>query len=216
METVAPPANKSTGRWPASHIYGMAAACLLVGLAGGYFLRGSQPVRPAGARPVVPGQQASLPSASLPTMDQMKQMADQKARPLLDQLNSEPRNAGLFVQVGNIYKATHQFKEAAENYGKSLEIDPTNTAARVEMASCLYYSGDATRALDQLQVALKNDPHNANALFNVGMIKWQTQHDAKGAVSAWQELLKMNPDLDANKKAQVEKLIAETRQPNTN
>jgi cytochrome c-type biogenesis protein CcmH/NrfG len=33
--------------------------------------------------------------------------------------------------------------------------------------------------------------------------------DAKGAVSAWQQLLKSNPELDARKKAEVQKAIAD-------
>lgn len=208
METVAVPQNQSG--WHARQAYVMATVCLLLGLAIGYFLRGSQSAPP----PVTRGAGPSSP-ASLPTMEQMKQMADEKAQPLLDKLKSDPRDPSLFVQVGNIYKATHQFKQAADYYRKSLEIDSSNTAIRVEMASCLYYTGDAGRALDELQIVLHDNPHDANALFNVGMIKWQAQHDSKGAVTAWQMLLKNNPDLDANKRAQVEKLIAEARKLNT-
>jgi len=36
------------------------------------------------------------------------------------------------------------------------------------------------------------------------MIMWQGKQDAKGALTAWQELLKTNPQLSADRKATVE------------
>jgi cytochrome c-type biogenesis protein CcmH/NrfG len=197
--------------WQVGQAYAMAALCLIAGLALGYFLRGSQSAQSTAPAPSNAASEFTR-GGSLPSMDQMKQMADTKAQPLLKQLRSEPSDAGLLVQLGNIYKATHQFKQAAEYYGKSLEIR-SSSVVRVEMASCLYYAGEADGALKELQIALQDEPHNVNALFNVGMIKWQAQRDGAGAVAAWQSLLKNNPDIDAEKRAQVEKLISETRQP---
>jgi cytochrome c-type biogenesis protein CcmH/NrfG len=113
--------------------------------------------------------------------------------------------------VGNIYKATHQFKEAATYYDKIVQIDPKNVAMRTELASCLYYNGDVEGALSQLQQSLRYDPKDANSLFNLGMIKWLGKQDAKGALTAWQELLKANPQLSADRKATVEKLMADVQ-----
>jgi cytochrome c-type biogenesis protein CcmH/NrfG len=66
--------------------------------------------------------------------------------------------------------------------------------------------------MKQLDQSLKDDPKNANSLFNIGMIRWQGKQDPQGAVTAWKQLLKMNPDLEAQKKAQVEKLISDANQ----
>ncbi|MGA7400238.1 MAG: tetratricopeptide repeat protein, partial [Candidatus Sulfotelmatobacter sp.] len=77
--------------------------------------------------------------------------------------------------------------------------------------SCLYYNGDVDGALRQLQQSLHYDPKDANSLFNLGVIKWQGKQDAKGALTAWQELLKTNPQLSADRKAAVEKLMADVQ-----
>jgi cytochrome c-type biogenesis protein CcmH/NrfG len=77
------------------------------------------------------------------------------------------------------------------------------------MASCLYYTGDVEGALGQLQQSLSYDSKNANALFNLGMVKWKGKNDAAGAIAAWQTLLKTNPKLD--RKPVVEKMIAEAK-----
>jgi cytochrome c-type biogenesis protein CcmH/NrfG len=79
------------------------------------------------------------------------------------------------------------------------------------MASCLYYNGDVDGAISQLQQALHYDPKDVNSLFNLGMIKWQGKQDSKGAVAAWQQLLKSNPQLSAERKATVQKLMADVQ-----
>jgi cytochrome c-type biogenesis protein CcmH/NrfG len=199
--------------WHAKQVYAMAVICLLLGLAIGYLFRGSQsPAVPAqsvaNAQPAAP---ASAMGGYMPSLDEMKQMADMKAEPLLEKLKSDPKNSDLIFQIGNIYKSTHQFKEAARYYDKALQADPKNIAIRTEMASCLYYSGDVDGAISQLQQSLQYDPKDANSLFNLGMIKWQGKQDSKGALSAWRQLLKSNPQLSADRKAKVQKLMADIR-----
>ena len=92
-----------------------------------------------------------------------------------------------------------------------MQADPKNVPIRTEMSSCLYYNGDVDGAISQLQQALHDDPKDANSLFNLGMIKWQGKQDSKGAVAAWQQLLKSNPQLSPERKATVEKLMADVQ-----
>jgi cytochrome c-type biogenesis protein CcmH/NrfG len=199
--------------WQAKQVYAMAAICLVVGLAIGYLFRGSQ----SPAAPAQPAAQAEAAApaghmaGNMPSLEQMKQMADKKAAPLLEKLKGDPNNSDLLIQVGNIYKSTHQFKEAGDYYGRVVQADPKNVAIRTELASCLYYNGDVDGAISQLQQALHYDPKDANSLFNLGMIKWQGKQDSKGAVAAWQELLKSNPQLSAERKATVQKLMADVQ-----
>jgi len=199
--------------WQAKHVYAMAAICLAVGLAIGYLFRGSQsPAAPAQpAANAQPSPHAGGMGGKMPSLEEMKQMADKKAAPLLEKLKSDPTNSDLLIQAGKIYQAAHQFREAAGYYDKALQVDPKNVAIRTEMASCLYYNGDVDGAISQLQQALHYDPKDANSLFNLGMIKWQGKQDGKGALAAWQQLLKSNPQLSAERKATVQKLMADAQ-----
>jgi len=192
----------------------MAVISLLVGLAIGYLFRGSQSLAPpaqpaASVQPTAPA--SAMAGGHMPSLEEMKRMADKKAEPLLEKLKNDPQNSDLLIQVGNLYKSTHQFKEAASYYDKALQGDPKNVVIRTEMASCLYYSGDADAAISQLQQSLQYDPKDANSLFNLGMVKWQGKQDNKGALAAWRELLKTNPQLSADRKATVEKLMADVQ-----
>jgi cytochrome c-type biogenesis protein CcmH/NrfG len=202
--------------WSSVQVYGMAAICLALGLTLGYLFRGSQTQSSAASAAVQAGQPAQAMPQQMPTLEQMKHMADKQAEPLLAQLKSDPNNAGVLKKVAKVYESTHQFKEAAGYYEKALEVNPKDVPTRTEMASCLYYNGDVNGALAQLQQALSDAPGDANALFNTGMIRWKGNNDVKGALQAWKQLLKSNPKLETNKKAQVEKLIAEAKQSPAN
>jgi len=225
---VTPPSSR------AIRVYAIAATCLFVGLAIGYVLRDPQiaasPVKPvslagqsvatAGATTARPmfNPQALKPlsvghgtaaDGKMPSLQQMKQMADKQAAPLLAKLKSDPKNSLLLSQVAGLYHADHQFKEAVDYYQKALQADPKNVAIRTRLATSLYRSGDADGAIAQLNQALVEDPKDANALFNLGMIKLQAKQDSKGALAAWQRLLQLNPQLSADRKATVQKLIVE-------
>jgi cytochrome c-type biogenesis protein CcmH/NrfG len=173
--------------WRVKQVYAMAGLCLIVGLAIGYLFRGSQSsTLPLSTQSERDSQPAAIPNAMgghMPTIEQMKQMADKKAAPLLEKLKSDRYNSDLLIEVGKIYNSTHQFKEAAGYYGKALQVTPNNVAIRTEMASCLYYSGDVDGAISQLQQSLRYDPKDANSLFNLGMVKWQGKKDCKGALA---------------------------------
>ncbi|HTZ82928.1 MAG TPA: tetratricopeptide repeat protein [Candidatus Acidoferrales bacterium] len=189
----------------------MAVICLLIGVLVGYLVRGSAPVAPAAAP--VPSQAAPVTptggTQQMPSLDDMKRMADKQAEPLLEKLKADPKNADLLNQVANLYRMTHQFQLAASYYQKSLEANPANVGPRTDLASCLYYQGDVDGALAQLEKSLTYDPKHAGTLLNLGLIRWKGKGDTAGAVAAWKQLLKSNPgfkDRDV-----VEKLIAEAK-----
>jgi cytochrome c-type biogenesis protein CcmH/NrfG len=191
----------------------MAMICLGAGLGIGYLMRGSQQaVQPAPSAPRIAAQtvaESAKPMGHGVTLDQMKQMADKQAAPLLEKLKANPNDSSLLVQVGAIYHTTHRFKEAADYYSRALEIDPKNVAVRTKLASSLYRNGDIEGSIAQLNQALTYDPKDANALFDLGMIKLQGKGDPKGALAKWQRLLKRNPQLSPDRKATVLKLMAD-------
>ena len=194
----------------AGQVYFMAALCLGAGLGVGYLLRNSQPALPAQPNaPRLATTATAKPAGHHLSLEEMRQMADKQAAPLLEKLKSNPNDSSLLVQVGAIYHTTHRFKEAADYYNRALQSDPKNVSVRTKLASSLYRNGDIDGAIAQLNRALKDQPSDANALFNLGMIKLQGKGDAKGALAMWQRLLKTNPQLSPDRKATVLKLMAD-------
>jgi len=214
MATPSEPKTPRSQGFRTAQVYFVCLVALLLGCALGYFAFGkSSALRTPIAAP--PTANSTNPAASYSgvhpalTVDQMKQMADVQTSALVEKSKAEPNNAALLTQIASIYQGAHQFQKAADYYQQALNIDAKNANARTQMASCLFYSGQVDEALHQLQLALKSDPGNVNALFNLGMIRYKGKNDAAGAIAAWQQLLKDNPNLD--RKPIVEKMIAEAQ-----
>jgi cytochrome c-type biogenesis protein CcmH/NrfG len=216
MPTEQNPDPAANGSLAAKNVYVLAVVFLLAGLAAGYLLTGSSPASVPAAAATAPALSGARDAGHPVTMADMKQMADTQAAPLLDKLKSDPDNAGLLAQVGAIYHISHQFSEAATWYGRASQADPTNVGLRTKFAISLYRSEDVDGAIAQLNQALTYDPKDANCLFNLGMIRLQGKGDGKGALAAWQLLLKSNPQLSPDRKAAVQQAIAQVLQNSAN
>lgn len=206
----------------------MSAVCLLLGFLAGYLLRGSAggvtPERSAlalantsegegSARPAMgapAGTPQGKPSGKMPSLDDMKRMADKKAESLLAKERTDPNNAALENEIGLVYEKAHQFKVAEEYFEKSLQLDPKNVGVRADYASCMYYTGNVEGALAQLNQSLTYDPKHAGTLLNIGIIKWQGKNDVDGAVAAWEKVLQYHPDFP--QKELVQHMITEAKQ----
>jgi cytochrome c-type biogenesis protein CcmH/NrfG len=202
--------------------YVLATICLIVGLLIGYLFRGSgmgpsdtaamRQTPAAGVPPSVPG--ATPPTGAMqPTPEQMKQMADTQAAPLVARLlESEPNNADLLYKIGNIYYDAQQFPEAVTYYEKALKINPRQTDVRTDMGTAYYYMGQSDRALKEYDEVLKIDDKHANALFNQGMVRWQGKMDMEGAIASWERLLETNPNYPKEKRDRVQELIVKAQE----
>ena len=192
-----------------SQVYAMAVICLLAGLGIGYLMRSSQLAAPQ-THAAVTAPHGAMPAGH--SLEEWKRISDQKAAPLLAKLQASPNDTSLLVQVAALYHTTHRFAEAADYYGRAVNTDPKNVALRTKLAASLYRNGNIDAAIAQLNTALSDDPKNANALYDLGMIKLQGKGDSRGAIAAWQRLLKTNPDLAPDRKAVVMKVIASAMQ----
>jgi cytochrome c-type biogenesis protein CcmH/NrfG len=211
MSNSSNPARKADNNWSAKQAYVLALICLVLGLASGYFLRGSG--QSAISEPA-PGKNAATAAQDMPgappSAERMKHMADEQAKPLLAQLANEPSNPELLAKIGNIYYDAQQFQEAISYYDRSLKVDPRNANVRTDRGTAYFYLGDSDRAITELENVVKTDPKHAQTMFNLGIIKWQANGDAKGAVQTWEQLLKAVPDYP--ERGKVEQLIARAKQ----
>jgi tetratricopeptide (TPR) repeat protein len=202
----------SIEKWTTLQAYSLAIICLLMGIAAGWFVRGSQSPAAAAtetmsASPLAMSNANS--GAQVPTPGQMQKMADTQAGPLLEKLKADPANGGLLASIGNIYYDAQLFPSAIDYYQRVLKVEPANTGVRTDMATAYWYTGDADAAIGEFQKSLSYEPHKANTLFNLGIVEWQGKMDITGAVAAWQELLATNPNYENKEK--VLDLIAQAK-----
>lgn len=196
--------------WTSGNAILLAAACLVVGVAGGWFIHGPQAQATGAAKAPeasVAANGAGAPQAPSPA--RLKELADAQAAPLLDKLKSDGANPDLLISVGNIYYDAQQYPVAIDYYGRALKARPSDAAVRTDMATAYWYMGNADTALAEFDKALTYAPTNPNTLFNRGLVRWKGKGDGVGASADWKKLLATNPTYDAKDK--VKEMLDEVK-----
>lgn len=80
-------------------------------------------------------------------------------------------------------------KKAVDSFDKVLQLDPQNVEARVDMATAAFYAGENDLAKTQFELAIAEQPDNANAHFNYGVFLFQTASDYDQAIEEWKKVL---------------------------
>lgn len=191
--------------WTDIQAYTMAVFCLVLGVALGYLFRGpasqSATVQAAtSAAGSMPQEQAS--QAPQVTPEQQKAMVDQAVAPLLATLKTSPNELNTIVQLANLYYDGQQYPEAVKYYHLAVSSQPTNADLLTDLGTSMWYTGDVDGAIAEFQTALKYRPDHPGTLFNLGIVRWQGQLDPEGAVQAWEQLLKQNPNYPQRQEVQ--------------
>jgi len=197
--------NAPAGNWTNAQAYMLAAFCLLLGVVLGYLFRGS--ASPAAARANL--QQSATPAQPAPDPNAQAALA-QATAPLLDAVNKDPNDYDSLVKLGNIFYDGQQYASAIQYYERALGLHPENPDVRTDMGTAYWYTGDADKAIAAMETSLKYRPGHPQTLFNLGWVRWKGKGDPKGAVEAWEKLLKANPDYP--QRQQVEQYIAKAKE----
>ncbi len=193
--------------WSSAKLFGLVVLCLLSAAGIGYLARSS--FQTTAAKPQV--AVSSVPHAPYVkiTPDQLKQQADKQAEPLLARLRKSPDDPFLLAEIGRIYFQMRQFSMAARYYEDSVRARP-DAVVLVKLGGAYHFDRDDSKAISAWNSALRLDPNNPDALFNIGFVRWHAQGDREAAIAAWQKLLKTNPSHP--KRAQVEALLEQAKQ----
>ena len=201
------PTSKPTPRtqaWTSTQAYLLAAFCLVLGVALGYLFRGSaSPTTTVSAS--APVEDSSTPNqlqAPQITPEQQKAMVDEAVAPLLAGLKQNPDDFDAVVKVANLYYDGQQYSDAVKFYERALKIQPQNADVITDLGTSFWYAGDADKAIAEFQTALKYQPGRPSTLFNLGIVRWQGKKDPNGAVQAWEELLRKNPNFPDKQRVQ--------------
>ena len=210
--------SKSNLGFTGVQAYTLAVITLVIGIAVGYFARGSAPSAApetaqasTDARPSGTGSAPAMGAGQLPGIGAQQQggaspeMLAQAAQPLLTKLQANPKDFSTLTQLGNLYYDSQAYPQAIEYYTKALELNPKNPDVITDLGTAYWYTGNPDKAIDEFQKSLSIRPNHPGTLFNLGIVKWQGKKDPNGAVVAWEQLLKSNPDYP--QKDQVQMLI---------
>jgi Flp pilus assembly protein TadD len=104
------------------------------------------------------------------------------------------RENNLGVALLEQYKA----KDAADAFGRALQIKPDLTIARINLSIALYYLPDAVGAKREAQTTLKQDPNRLQPHYILGLID-RSQNQFDEAIAEFQQVLRIDDeDVGAN------------------
>jgi tetratricopeptide (TPR) repeat protein len=168
-------------------IFGSVVALLAVVAATAMVLNLNRPVIREPSGPSQPSSTA-LPE-NHPPLDALNRVTT-----LTQAIEKDPKNADLRVQLGNAYYDAGLYKEAAQAYEEGIALNPQGPDVETDLSTCYHYTGQDDRALEILNRVLQKNPGFAPALFNKGIVLQAGKADVQGAIAAWEELLRLNPN----------------------
>jgi len=123
-------------------------------------------------------------------------------------VKKDPKNLPAWVELGNLYFDTDQPKEAIDAYSRYLAVKPDNADVRTDMGIMYRKLGQFDKAIEEFRKAAQSDPKHANSRYNTGLVLLHDKGDMKGAIKAWEDYLKVEPNSERAQRirAQIEKM----------
>jgi tetratricopeptide (TPR) repeat protein len=100
---------------------------------------------------------------------------------------SPPETAGLApdqaaLTMANWYFDNHNWPKAIEEYQKAISLGLDNADLRTDLGSAYRFSGQTDRAIEQYEIAQRENPQHENSLFNLAALYLQTAHNPAKAI----------------------------------
>jgi cytochrome c-type biogenesis protein CcmH/NrfG len=109
-------------------------------------------------------------------------------------LEQNPEDEKIWAELGHLFFDTHRFDKAIQAYQRSLAIEPDNPAVLTDLGVMYRRNGDPEKAVQAFDQAVAASPGFETALFNKGVVLMADLNDLPGAMAAWEELVRINPD----------------------
>jgi len=181
------------------------SACMLVGLAVGYYFGRQNAATPAAVQAPAPAQGAASGTLTSPA-EFMRQEAGLKAA-----IAADPRSLEALIRLGNLYYDNQKWASAIDYYGRALEIDPRNVNVRTDRGTAYWNENQPDAAIAEFNKSLEVAPNHPQTLFNLGVVYLHGKNDVEATRRAWQQLLAKNPDYPD--RARIEQQLAALSTP---
>lgn len=143
-----------------------------------------------GSKPAVQqvSRQAPMPQQSTPGPDYSLQINELKG-----QLQSNPNDVGLLVQLGNTYFDSNMYPEAIKAYEKALALKPGNPDVLTDLGVMYRRNGQPSQAIKKFRMAADADATHPQSRMNLGVVLFYDLRDGDGAKEALEDLLGIYP-----------------------
>jgi cytochrome c-type biogenesis protein CcmH/NrfG len=151
---------------------------------------------PVVAAPAVPpGMPQGVPGGLPPPM--MAQPGNSDVAKRIDAekqaVAQDPKNATLWVALGNDYFDTRQAQLAVDAYAKALELKPNDPDVLTDQGVMYRELKNYDRAIANFEKANQINPHHLQSLYNAGVVYGFDLHDVQKATAAFNRVIAADP-----------------------
>lgn len=109
------------------------------------------------------------------------------------QLQQNPNDDALLMQLGHAYMENQQYAEGEEIFRKVSELNPQNPESRVDLGICLRQTGEVEQALQMLQKATTDFPQYGDGWLQLAVLYRDNLQENKRALEYFQKYLQVEP-----------------------
>lgn len=117
-----------------------------------------------------------------------------ESRMLKEAAAKDPKNAEVWIRLGNMSMDNSRFQEAIEAYEKALQLDPKNIDVRVDLGTCYRNSGKPDLAVREYRKAIDANPNHLNAHKNLAIVLANDLKDKTQAIREYEKALQIAPN----------------------
>lgn len=183
-------------------------AGFLAGAAFAVYKMGPSQPAPVASQPQETNQQA-------PAQTQQNQMSSQQAEAIKNleaEVTANPDKFASWTQLGNLYYDTGQYQNAIKAYTKSLELHSGDGNIWTDLGVMYRRTKQPQKAIESFNKAMEIDPTHEVSRFNKGIVLLYDLNDPQGAIAAWEDLLRVNPEAQAANGTHIHDLVDQVRQ----
>ena len=116
-------------------------------------------------------------------------------------VKANPNDKASMIKLANLLQDSGLFDRAIVYYRKYLEIDQTDSNARVDLGICYYNANDFQSAIAEMEIALQYQPKHQLAHLNLGIVNL-TAGNVDESKEWFRKAIEIDPNSQAGKRAQ--------------
>jgi cytochrome c-type biogenesis protein CcmH/NrfG len=136
---------------------------------------------------------------------------DSKIAALEAEVRDHPDNGIAWTNLAHAYFDSNRYGKAIEAYEKALQLHPGNPDLLTDLGVMYRRNGQSDKAIEAFDRAIKADPRHEQSRFNKGVVLINDFHDMNGALLAWEELVRINPDATTPSGSLVADMVRELK-----
>jgi len=143
------------------------------------------------------GSPGALPAASSASSQGQPTAQNDETRQAIINMEAEvtanPENFQSWIRLGHLYYDSNQPEKAIAAYTKSLEFHTADANLLTDLGVMYRRTKQPEKAIELFNQAIEKDPRHQPSRFNKGIVLLNDLNDATGAIAAWEDLLRINP-----------------------